>query len=74
MLDVRSKPTTTCSIDRAFTALDELPALVPELLHEPAAVTVTIVMSNDEAAATEARKRLQAESIANVYILVAVNQ
>ena len=49
--------------------LDKLDTLVPELLQEPAAVTVTVVMSNDEAAATEAWKVLQAESIANVYIL-----
>lgn len=31
--------------------------------------TVTVVMSNDEAAATEAWKKLRAESVPNVYIL-----
>jgi rhodanese-related sulfurtransferase len=49
--------------------LDQLPALVPELLAEPAGATVTVVMSNDETAATEAWKTLQAESVSNVYIL-----
>jgi hypothetical protein len=71
MLDVRPEADYNLfHLDGArHVALEELPALVPELLHEPAAVTVTIVMSNDEAAATEAWKTLQAESIANVYIL-----
>jgi hypothetical protein len=49
--------------------LERLASIVPDLLHEPATATVTVVMSNDEAAATEAWKGLQAESIANVYIL-----
>jgi len=43
--------------------------LVPELLAEPAGNTVYVVMSNDEAAATEAWKVLAAESVSNVYIL-----
>ncbi len=50
-------------------ALDDLPALVPALLAEPTQSTVTVVMSNDETAATQAWRLLQAESISNVYIL-----
>jgi rhodanese-related sulfurtransferase len=49
--------------------LEELPLLAPELLVEPAGATVTVVMSNDEAGATEAWKALQAESVGNVYLL-----
>jgi rhodanese-related sulfurtransferase len=48
---------------------EEVEAVVPELLHEPPDNTVYVLMSNDEAAATEAWKILVAESIANVYIL-----
>lgn len=44
-------------------------AIIPELLRQPAANTVYVVMSNDEAAATEAWKILVAESVPNVYIL-----
>jgi hypothetical protein len=42
---------------------------VPELLLEPAANTVYVLMSNDEIAATQAWKQLTAESVPNVYIL-----
>jgi len=48
---------------------DQVKALIPELLREPAGNTVYVVMSNDEVAATEAWKVLTAESVANVYIL-----
>jgi rhodanese-related sulfurtransferase len=51
------------------TPLETLEALAPELLLEPALNTVYVVMSNDEAAATEAYKRLTAESVPNVYVL-----
>jgi rhodanese-related sulfurtransferase len=51
------------------TPLSEVPALVSELLLEPAANTVYVLMSNDEGAATEAWKTLVAESVPNVYIL-----
>jgi rhodanese-related sulfurtransferase len=44
-------------------------ALIPELLREPPANTIYVVMSNDEQAATEAWKILVAESVSNVYIL-----
>lgn len=49
--------------------LASLSAAIPELLLEPAANTVYVLMSNDEAAATEAWKLLSAESVPNVYIL-----
>jgi rhodanese-related sulfurtransferase len=48
---------------------DQVKALIPELLREPAGNTVYVVMSNDEIAATEAWKVLTAESVSNVYIL-----
>ncbi len=51
------------------TPLETVDVLVPELLLEPAANTVYVVMSNDEAAATEAYKLLTAESVPNVYVL-----
>jgi rhodanese-related sulfurtransferase len=51
------------------TPLETLDVLVPELLLEPAANTVYVVMSNDEARATEAYKLLTAESVPNVYVL-----
>lgn len=47
----------------------DIKAIIPELLHEPPANTVYVLMSNDEAAATDAWKILSAESVANVYIL-----
>jgi rhodanese-related sulfurtransferase len=49
--------------------VESLPSQVSTLLHEPAQNTVVVVMSNDEAAATQAWKYLTAESVANVYIL-----
>ncbi len=65
MLDVRSEADYNLfHLDGArHVALERTPGAGAELLHEPAAVTVTVVMSNDEAAATEAWKTLQAESI-----------
>jgi hypothetical protein len=50
-------------------SLNELQAAVPQLLQEPARNTVFVVMSNDEAAATEAWKLLAANSVPNAYIL-----
>jgi rhodanese-related sulfurtransferase len=47
---------------------DEVVSAARQLMFEPAN-TVFIVMSSDEAAATEAWKRLKAESLPNVYIL-----
>lgn len=49
--------------------LQDIHTLTPELLREPAANTVYVVIGNDETAATEAWKRLNAESVSNVYIL-----
>ena len=48
--------------------LETLPGMVEELRNEPAN-TVIAVVSNDEAAATEAWKYLRAESVRSVYIL-----
>jgi hypothetical protein len=71
MLDVRPEADYNLfHLDGArHVPLDQLVAIVPELLQQPAENTVTVVMSNDEAAATEAWKLLQAESVSNVYIL-----
>jgi len=71
MLDVRSEADYNLFHLEGARRVDlgQLPALVPELLAEPAEATVTVVMSNDEAGATEAWKQLQAESVSNVYIL-----
>ncbi len=49
--------------------LEQVAGAIPGLLLEPAANTVYILMSNDEAAATEAWKVMSAESVPNVYIL-----
>jgi rhodanese-related sulfurtransferase len=46
----------------------EIPDIIDSLISQPAN-TVFIVMSNDEAAATETWKVLVAESVPNVYIL-----
>ena len=48
--------------------LSDAVATASELMREPAN-TVFVTMSNDETAATEAWKRLRAESLPNVYIL-----
>ncbi len=52
-----------------FTPLAGMTTVIPELLLEPSANTVYVVMSNDETAATQAWKVLTAESVPNVYIL-----
>lgn len=49
--------------------LDGLDAYLPQLAAQPAANTVVIVMSNDEAEATRAWKKLVAASVPNAYIL-----
>jgi rhodanese-related sulfurtransferase len=48
---------------------DRLPRILPDLLAEPPANSVFVLMSNDETAATEAWKMLVASSVPNVYIL-----
>ena len=49
--------------------LEKLSSIVPDLLTEPPANSVFVLMSNDEAAATQAWKRLSASAVPNVYIL-----
>jgi len=49
--------------------LDKLPGIIPDLLTEPPANSVFVLMSNDETAATEGWKLLLASSVPNVYIL-----
>jgi len=49
--------------------LDKLPRIIPDLLTEPPANSVFVLMSNDESAATAAWKELVASSIPNAYIL-----
>ncbi len=70
MLDVRDEAEYNLFhiADARHVPLDELGSVIPELHLEPAN-TVFVVMSNDETAATEAWKYLQAESVPNVYIL-----
>lgn len=70
MLDVRSEADFNLFHlqDAEHVPGDQLSALVPELIAEPAN-TLVVVMSNDETAATEAWKLLVAESVPNVYIL-----
>jgi hypothetical protein len=48
--------------------MDEVVSAASELMLEPAN-TVFVTMGNDESAATEAWKKLKAESLPNVYIL-----
>ncbi|MBK8903944.1 MAG: YeeE/YedE family protein [Anaerolineaceae bacterium] len=70
MLDVRSEADYNQFhiLDAQNVPLAEIPEIVPALHLEPANA-VFFVMSNDETAATEAWKILQAESVPNVYIL-----
>lgn len=49
-------------------SLEQLPALIPDLLLEPSN-TLFVTMSNGEEAATEAWRQLSAESVPNAYIL-----
>ncbi|HLO29959.1 MAG TPA: YeeE/YedE thiosulfate transporter family protein [Anaerolineales bacterium] len=53
----------------ANVPLDKLSLIIPDLLTEPPANSVFVLMSNDEAAATNAWKQLVASSVPNVYIL-----
>ena len=71
MLDVR--PESDYNLYHLNSALNvplyELPGIIPDLLTEPPANSVFVLMSNDETAATEAWKQLVASSVPNVYIL-----
>jgi len=49
--------------------LDKLPTIIPDLLTQPSANSVFVLMSNDEIAATKAWKQLSASTVPNVYIL-----
>lgn len=70
MLDVRDESdfNTFHIQDAVHAPLDELPGMIDELHQEPAN-TAFFTISNDETAATEAWRILQAESLPNVYIL-----
>jgi rhodanese-related sulfurtransferase len=49
--------------------LEKLTEFIPDLLTEPPANSVFVLMSNDETAATVAWKQLVASAVPNVYIL-----
>lgn len=70
-LDVRSQSDYNLYhlADSVNVPLQRLAAIVPDLLVEPAANTVFITISNDEAAAIAAWKVLVAAKVQNVYIL-----
>jgi len=70
-LDVRSESDYNLYhlADSTNVPLERLGKLVPDLLSEPAANTVFITISNDEAAAIKAWKFLSASGVQNVYIL-----
>lgn len=70
ILDVRSEADYNLFhlVDARRVTPEMLPALVAELRLAPVN-TVVVVMSNDEAAATDMWRELMAQSVANVYIL-----
>jgi rhodanese-related sulfurtransferase len=70
MLDVRDEADFNLFhiLDARNVGMDELSTISTQLRAEPAN-TVTVLMSNDETAATEAWKTLRAESVPSVYIL-----
>ena len=55
-------------LDARNVGMEEMPAMATELRAQPPN-TLTVLMSNDEARATEAWKALRAESVPSVYIL-----
>jgi rhodanese-related sulfurtransferase/uncharacterized membrane protein (DUF485 family) len=71
LLDVRAEADYNLFHIRGaqHTPLNELPALIPEMLAHSASNKVYVVASNDEATSTQAWKMLVAESVPNVYIL-----
>lgn len=71
LLDVRPEPDFNLyHIKGAINVpLENLSPIIPDLLTEPPANSVFVLMSNDETAATEAWKQLVASSVPNVYIL-----
>lgn len=70
MLDVRDEVDYNLFhiLDARHVPLEEIPSIIDELHLKPAN-TLFVTMSNDEQAATEAWKILQAESVPNAYIL-----
>lgn len=70
-LDVRSESDYNLYhlTDSINVPLQRLGKLVPDLLGDPAANTLYITISNDEAAAIKAWKLLSASGVRNVYIL-----
>ena len=70
MLDVRNEVDYNLFhiLDSRHVPLTELPDIIKELHLEPANA-LFVTMSNDEEAATEAWKVLEAESVPNAYIL-----
>jgi rhodanese-related sulfurtransferase len=71
MLDVRPESDYNLYHIQGATSVpvDRLPGIIPDLLTEPPANSVFVLMSNDETAATNAWKQLVASSVPNVYIL-----
>jgi rhodanese-related sulfurtransferase len=71
MLDVRSEADYNQFHIRGARHLpqEQVEAVIPELLLEPAENTVYVLMSNDETAATDTWKTMVAQSVPNVYIL-----
>jgi rhodanese-related sulfurtransferase len=49
--------------------LNKLPSIIPELLTEPPANSIFVLMSNNETSATKAWKQLVASAVPNAYIL-----
>ncbi len=70
MLDVRNEADYNLFhiLDAERADVEDMEAMAPALIEEPAN-TLFVVMSNDEAAATEAWRILVAQSVPNVYIL-----
>jgi hypothetical protein len=70
MLDVRDEVDYNLFhiLDARHMPLEELPDIIADLHFEPENA-VFVLMSNDEAAATEGWKTLAAESVPNIYIL-----
>ncbi|HSK65686.1 MAG TPA: YeeE/YedE thiosulfate transporter family protein [Anaerolineales bacterium] len=71
LLDVRPEADFNLyHLDGAINVpLDTLPSVIPDLLSEPPANSVFVLMSNDEIGATKAWKQLVASAVPNVYIL-----
>ncbi|HEX5836367.1 MAG TPA: YeeE/YedE thiosulfate transporter family protein [Anaerolineales bacterium] len=71
LLDVRPEADFNLyHLDGALNVpLEKLASVIPDLLTEPPANSVFVLMSNEEAAATDAWKQLVASAVPNVYIL-----